>query len=45
MGRNGAAAALTVPYIAKSDAMPIDEAREAVRNAAARVSEDLKGVL
>lgn len=45
LGRNGAAAALTVPYIAKADALPIDEAREAVRQAANLVSEDLKGVI
>lgn len=45
MGRNAAVAALTVPYIAKADALPIDEAREAVRLAANRISDDLKGVL
>lgn len=45
MGRNSAVAALTVPYIAKADALPIDEAREAVRLAGSRISDDLKGVL
>ena len=45
LGRKAAAAALTVPYIAKSDALSIDDTREAVRNAAARISDDLKGVL
>jgi DNA-binding IclR family transcriptional regulator len=45
MGRSAAVSALTVPYIAKADAMPIDEAREAVRTAASRISDDLKGVL
>jgi DNA-binding IclR family transcriptional regulator len=45
MGRKAASAALTVPYIAKADAMAMDDTREAVRDAAARISDDLKGVL
>mgnify|MGYP001547477769 CR=1 FL=1 len=45
MGRRAAVAALTVPYIAKAGALPIDEARESVRLAASRISDDLKGVL